>query len=202
MDRVLINRIGLILDLLASFMLAPELIGLDRIKKWEDALERMVSSGLMWLRGAVPTGPRKDRAQWVVEQIVIGGSIFLLSFQFWFVTWYLTRDLFWDVSTLHYVVLIVLFVALNIAAMVFYFKVFVPNLGRFGYLGTLIIVVVISIITGLTQILRWLILLCLLCLLTFARRMLEGQDRLRAMIVAVGIFALIVGFLLQLLATF
>lgn len=43
-EMVILNRVGIILNFLAGFMLAPELIGLRRIKKFELYTERMMNS--------------------------------------------------------------------------------------------------------------------------------------------------------------
>lgn len=43
-----LNRIGIILNFLAGFMLAPELLGVERIRKTEDFLEKIVSRTLIF----------------------------------------------------------------------------------------------------------------------------------------------------------
>ena len=40
MDPTWFNRIGIILDLLAGFMIAPELIGEERLQRWEGRIEQ------------------------------------------------------------------------------------------------------------------------------------------------------------------
>jgi hypothetical protein len=42
-----LNRVGIILNFLAGFMIAPELIGLDRIRRFENAMEKIARS---WIK--------------------------------------------------------------------------------------------------------------------------------------------------------
>lgn len=46
-----LNRLGIILNFLAGFLLAPELIGLERIRRFEERMEKSASS---WIKGIDP----------------------------------------------------------------------------------------------------------------------------------------------------
>jgi len=50
MNMVWINRIGIILDFLAAFMIAPELIGEERLRHWEEAIENRLRGTIQSLQ--------------------------------------------------------------------------------------------------------------------------------------------------------
>lgn len=39
MDPIILNRLGIVLNFVAGFLIAPDLIGIERLKKWEGSIE-------------------------------------------------------------------------------------------------------------------------------------------------------------------
>lgn len=78
----ILNRVGIVFNFVAGFLIAPELIGIDRLKRWENAIESSLSSAIESLGGTrdqyspAPTTPQEKMA-W---QLYSFGRIMAIAF--------------------------------------------------------------------------------------------------------------------------
>ena len=194
-----LNRIGIILDLLAGFMIAPELIGEERLQRWEGRIEQLAVHAGKSITRLVPMGGRRGKSsgkrEYSQESITfMAHALFLATFVYawiiyhWIVTnrpsWALLGTEFWA----H-----IIFAA--------------------GWVFTLRMIIVLAKIwppiyslmypLGLPQFFVARLILWLVAgLLGRIARALIGNARLQSILVSWGVIFFIFGNLLQLWATY
>lgn len=191
MEPETLNRIGIILNFLAGFLLAPELLGTERLKRIEDFLERLA--------------PRiADSGIHIISKT----SQFFRDFYFPFKAPF-SDTLFQDrsrLASLVHMFFVFVAVAVGIAYVVNIlttepnaplakttFLVFVYGITTIITLlfGIPILVIITVVVVGV---------IVLLATLLFST--LVGESKLRSVIVLLGIISFIVGSILQFIATF
>jgi hypothetical protein len=214
-----VNRMGIILNFCAGFLLAPELIGVQRLQRFEKFLEESI----LRFRNAISRLALRIRTvlarvlarfpiiarEFVVVYVVIYGLfIALLSVILWGVFLYATLFVF-QLSAPEIAVLVICaaaipFVAICASALmrqnqplrVIKYISWPILICEFGFL--LIPLTISLMILGTASLVGALLLNSVLGIV-IAR--LTGNDRLRGIVVALGIALFIVGNTLQLLAT-
>lgn len=63
--NILLNRIGIILNFLAGFLIAPELIGIKRIKRWESLIENRLTT-------------MKKQSEEIIERLAVYYRVYLI----------------------------------------------------------------------------------------------------------------------------
>jgi hypothetical protein len=216
MSTIWIGRIGIILDFIAAILLAPEIYGLERLRRTEERLEKSIQ--------ALRDRPWHDRTQPgivdIVKKVLDTPSSMKLSAVVLSTIAWLATLLSWRSPNRY--------IALPVAVSLTCYSIyqFMPHIGNdrkpSGCLSSLIHIVKLLIwfilllcsIPGLLivlllwypigVILRVLLYFSLILIwLASGRilRLLSGNDSLRAGINGIGIFLLILGFLLQLIGT-
>lgn len=212
-----LNRIGIILSFLAGFMLAPELIGEERIKKFERTLEFISDSSYRRMSGLTDRLRAKWRFKiWVYALLASIYSYSLLNNKTW--EFYLTLDSTGRVVV--FVPLIIIFGSLTILWLLFerdrvkvfflslpsniknihwWTRAFLPVL---LYPVILFVVPIVLLLLTSTNLMLIIILSPLVYSTKKVKTYLEGENRVRTIIILVGLLFFIVGNLLQFIATF
>lgn len=230
MDPNWLNRIGIILNFLAGFLIAPELIGLDRIRKAEQRLEDSMEKVSEW---ATKRG-RQVRREWQGSPFVYPPynpkfyiSFFVVLWTFVSVVIFLnvhsvTRTIFYVLAA--WVVSEVLFVVTWVILELLIQDVLFPRAykavvrtqaaqsNRSALLGLTMMIPLGCLPASLRFILGFILFVqgspfAIIGILgkntlSFVYRILSGHDRLRSLLVSLGIIFFILGNLLQLWATF
>ena len=196
-----LNRVGIILNFVAGFLVAPELLGIRRLE-WADArLKRFSEKGKARLqagayvsKGALARAMRNHQAGFLA-------TIFLVSALFWSSWWWVwyTKDWTWSLIPA------LLYVAVGV--LMYFVSAMAPGI-RTSQMLVLAVRTPLSIFTAETL---WIVRELIGVIATVARdklleptiAMLEaGDNRARFLLVPVGIICFILGNLLQFIATF
>lgn len=199
MDPTWLNRIGIILNFFAGFMIAPELIGQKRLQQWEGRIERFAVHTRESIHRLAPMRGRHDKSsgkreysqesiRFMAHVLFLATLVYAWIIYHWIVTnrpsWALLGTSFW-------------------AHLIF----------AVGWVSALYMIIVLSRIwhpiyslmypLGLPQFFVARLILWLVAgLLGRVARALIGNARLQSILVSWGIIFFILGNLLQLLATF
>jgi hypothetical protein len=216
-DLVWLNRMGIILNLCAGFMLAPELIGLTRLQNFENFIERIMSSirnrtiaVVIRLRSIVPL--YRDRSNLRFVTLVTFLTLFLtaVGLGYWYIIIVLLER--WaHISPYHSIRIVsvycILVVGYGLVAWLLdhsdkrtstVIRRLVYWLGPFVAAVPLAVFLLITLTFGLLGVLLDLV----DKVLDATLKRLQGNKRLQALIVSTGIVFFVAGNLLQLVATF
>ncbi len=179
MEPEVLNRIGIILNFLAGFLLAPELLGTERLEKFEDSLERF---------GAKLTHYGVVAAS-ILGQLLEGASV-------------QTFDLFGlPVRKSPLRIMIIIIVITWVFSLLFLIETW-GNRNTF-YLFFLVLVAIFAMSSFLMLSVVMLTLLHIIVLLArLLVNKLAGDNKLRSGLVWMGIICFIAGNSLQFIATF
>jgi|GEM_PF-6740948 len=195
MDFVLINRIGIVLNFLAGFMLAPELLGVERLRKAENSIESLsdnVSKYLLRISDAM-----KD---YMIGKLKIALLILVI------VCGYLFASILGALVVKKLepikgtgVFLVFAFFIVTLVLVIYQIKtdplvLLAPIVGPFWMIFVLV--------STLLSVLFLLVIGFFSMVVTYVRQKMEGEGRLRSILVLWGIIFFIVGNALQFAATF
>ena len=197
-----LNRVGIILHFLAGFLVAPELLGTHRLE-WADArLKRFVeeqrrrrkSGGAYIFKGAIRQAMQDSQAGFLTLVLFIT-TLFWISL--WWV-WY-TQNPLWALIPL------LLYVAVGI--FMFWFSAMAPGITTSGRLMVSILGPLPNFISGpfwaTSMLMGFAATVAMDKLVGPLLRVLEGADnRVRLLLVPMGIACFIIGTLLQFISTF
>jgi len=207
-----LNRVGIILNFLAGFLLAPELIGIDRINKAEVSLENYIKRLEARILSTLEKigFKTKDKKDEFLAVLIFGSAVIAM---FLIIYWLSSKY-----GILQGIATFLGALAFTILALTwFYRKMFTENKGKSTKKFTAIIYGGIAVFAafwlGIFFILQGFlkliiqtpvygILILAKSVLRFISNKLAGNDRLRSMMVTLGILLFIIGNLLQLWATF
>jgi hypothetical protein len=190
------NSIGILMDLFAGFMLAPELIGEKRLKRFEIFIEHAIVNARNLADKAISTiMPAGNNYRRAIRIILEWCAVFALLAISWILELYY---LFYLVLLFAYLITIVGYVSSTshklhgFARILYYISApFVP-LVLIGILPLFIIFV--TLMLSLYS--------AILLLLNYLSKKMSGDDRLRSILVWWGIIFFIVGNALQFIASF
>ena len=219
-----LNRIGIVLNCLAGFMMAPDIVGRPRLNVWEEALEARAEKVRQFAErrykkfhfpfGAIfPFTPTDVR----ITSKAIAGFVFImimLSIMFWWliVPRYIGMRLA-DPSVLvkiGIVVFLPILVGFACFGMIYLSEEVASGklsilLENFGMFLTLVLIVCLIFIwgipIGLLILIVYLFPRILADLLSYVLKKMEGTDRFTSIFVKAGVVLFILGNLLQLLGT-
>jgi hypothetical protein len=208
-DPTWLDRIGIILDFIAGFMIAPELIGLERIYRIEQATHRHGKSLRERVQRIIRHGP------WTIRSYTISSALSIVGF-------FLTVVIIWahitgmihmvqGLETHHLVILL-------LASITGIVDSFFPRIRNevlstggniaealsliydiLAFLCYFVLVLPLACVLFLLETLWWLGIFAISWIML---RVMERQNGLRAYLVTTGIILFILGSLLQFLATF
>jgi hypothetical protein len=182
MGAAWVNRIGIILTFLAGFMVAPELISIERINKFEDSLEKRMDRFRAWANRMFPGGTKLPLL-WLFA--FLGGYIY--TFYFWF---HSPVPLWVHAVSASFFTAIVFLMAL------------IVNRRNRQLLAFALLSVPITFLVCPLLILYYITLDLLDRSFERLSKRLEGDERLKSILVALGIVFFITGNFLQLVSTF
>jgi len=213
-DETWLNRLGIILNFLAGFMLAPELIGIERLKKIELFLERV----LLHVKSTLDTQLRRGNEKAGLIHILRPASVIItlvliiwsLQARYYFITFIAVLLIYFFLVSVGFALIQLNEFILEVVKVFATFGFYSPrpirlsrwNVIRRYHFLLLTWYPLLAIVPAIANLTIEPILLAINMIVSKSVRRLEGEERLRSMIVASGIVFFIVGNFLQLLATF
>jgi hypothetical protein len=211
-----LNRVGIVLNFLAGFLLAPELIGIERIKKAEKYLEILLARLDMGIHSTLDKITYKQKHMEdglglaLIFWTIIIGMFFIL---YWF------GSIYGALQGAAIYLSAIVFITLTLTLILAWFNrnIFTENKVKgvkkflfiityiFGLFRIFWIIIFVSsreLLKFTIQIPVFKILDIVNSTIRFISNHLEGNERLRSIMVTFGILIFIIGNLLQLLATF
>lgn len=204
MESELINRIGIIINFISGFMIAPELIGIKRLRKFELTLKKFLSNAILNFKNQLLYLAPIDVINSLVFFFILIGALF----SFIILLTVVVSSLFYDQSIIsvyksiynsHYILWFVLFIW-PLTSLGFSFSVLSnESIKRKFMLGLailflpLIMCFVIAYLFAISFIIK---------IMGNLINLLEGEKSMRRLVVSAGIFLLILGTSLQFLSTF
>ncbi len=223
-----LNRFGILLNFIAGFLIAPELIGIKRLKKFEQRLEKILTTIVSKLTNWLKKFTTREAG------LAILGLVLFLAFSYFF----FIAPLLKAVSEWGFITLLILFytkvlpnpIGLAIILLVclptaigvinsdlngrkWTISNLKPNLLKYSLmfigsifffpLSLILSIPLIALIGVLTLVIfiSYLIIILLLPIFRFILHKLEGNNRLKSLLVFLGIIMYIIGNLLQLITS-
>lgn len=218
MNLAWLNRIGIILNFLAGFMVAPELIGLERINKFEQYIEDRIELTKSSINRFLSENPLSFELEWLqrnlFKSMLLSLTLICLSSVFWLI---INSQLLVKVNSLIIASLLLLFILIIPLIPVLLLAVQTRNDSlavKQGRSVELVVSVPFKLFVLINGVFIWGILLGLFLFLVYVipqiidsllgtiLRILSGNERMQSLLVAWGIVFFIVGNLFQLIATF
>jgi hypothetical protein len=185
-----LNRIGIILNFLAGFLLAPDLLGKERLLAYEDKLGKFLSEKDESLRDDL-------------EVTFVLGKWYVLGIAIWHVVdlfWY--SGLFWASTVAGFLLDPAWSFVAMLIALIYFRKILKYKLPIRTSLTDLARFILVGLIEGAFLILTYIIPVLIYSWLDKLIPWMQTKGRLATMLVPVGIVFFIVGNLLQFVATF
>lgn len=190
---VTINRLGIIFNFIAGFLVAPELIGLERIKK----AQSWINSSWVYTKGVLGRlGPKKE----IREKILMWILFFLVFFSN---IGYLLYEYIWNKSVSALFFLIGFQVLMMIIALYQSFKRYKLDRKKYGvFLYIFFSFIPVALLFILFFLFYWTSLFIVNILAEIVFRRLTLGSQFKGLLISLGVFLYILGNLLQLIATF
>jgi hypothetical protein len=214
-----LNRTGIILNFLAGFLMAPDIIGRQRLNRWESSIEKQllfVVTPFSKITARLLNYIKSDKTiPWL-----LGKNIERSLILFTFASIAVTPGIFYFAANETGLVFIsdykpfVIFFFKTLVITLIYFKVidfftkYVPDIinalvGLCLFFFTLALgFIVIGVYVGIVLLFIYVIPKLLSDLISFILKRMEGQDRFASAFVICGVVFFIIGNLLQLIASF
>lgn len=203
MNAILLNRIGIVLNFLAGFMLAPELLGIERLRRIENYMD-MQGSVMKHRMDVIIVGTQRLFRLLGKVTLIAGAvnTIFMLVGMYASLSSNtsneLIRVIFYCIFSFVSFCLFITYHFYNNIKGIWYQllqKIFISRIMMFLILPSITFSFVVS-----TPFL--LVISILNSILSFTLRKLEGEERLRSILIWWGIIFFIVGNALQFISTF
>jgi hypothetical protein len=207
---VWVNRLGIVLNFVAGFLVAPELLGIQRLERAERSLETFTKKGRGWLEGGrylfFVTFRETEEGIARGLRTKVQAELLVVCALFWIMLWWAWRSRLWLTFVLP-IVIYFAFVLMAMLALSFRMEGEEPIKSLPVRLALSLLLPCMGLtLTPIFALYDLLILGAALLAHRILGRLLtsleEGDNRLRMLLVPVGIFFFIVGNLLQLIATF
>jgi F0F1-type ATP synthase assembly protein I len=190
MTGLWLDRAGKILTFLAAFMLAPDLIGLERIELWRKRSEVKVFRAHNKSRASLDDMAESPTARGPILEIVVALIINVLLGVVVSAVWYFSIYKSWWFMIVTVGLLAATLVVVSLLAgydHAYLFLLLLPVAAPFSAF--------LAILIAPSRLLPYL-------MLTLLLKGLEGEGRLRTLLIPLGILTFTIGSLLELIATF
>ena len=204
---IILNPLGILLNFMAGFLLAPELIGIERLDKFEKWLEIKAPSNLKRissLGGVISYDPDPlDDIQVTVSNMILSvfRDIVFYIIPFWFYIYLIIKREI-SIGTFHIAGLTVILTAILLHLYLFFFSLWITVNQPTEKFGFLIYLLLAPGIVGVILSFANLIIAPVQISLRITLKILQGDKRLPSILTGIGIVFFIIGNILQFIATY